>query len=535
MSFFENTWLYAIKLVKGMMYQLYSSSKLTDSRVRTMNKHPINESGKFILYWMTSCRRFAYNASLQHAVSLSNLLKKPILVVEAVSISHKFANDRIVSFMVQGIMDNIIDFSENSVSYIPWVEIKQRVGSKMLASLAEEATCVVIDDYPTYTPSKIRDAAAKNLKIRVDAVDSNGIFPMKWAEKEFTTAYSFRKYVQRNLLDAFQTIPSKNPIEHKYRDIRVNEEIISDLKKNIGFESTPLEWLWRVSEGGDVGNQAMEEFPIDHTVPAVITSKGGVNEARLRLQKFLNYRLNKYSTDRNNPDKPAVSGLSPWLHFGHISSYEIIHNVLSKENWNPDSLNHEDTGKGTRTGWWGVSESSSSFLDQIITWRELGFNFAYNRDDHATVETIPNWAKLSMKEHINDDRIIYSLEELESAETHDEIWNAAQRELLRTGQMHNYMRMLWGKKILEWSPSPEIAAENMIYINDKWALDGRDPNSYTGIFWVLGRHDRAWGPERPIFGKVRYMSSESAYRKLKLKNYLQKYAKDENTTLAKFG
>ena len=114
-----------------------------------------------------------------------------------------------------------------------------------------------------------------------------------------------------------------------------------------------------------------------------------------------------------------------------------------------------------------------------------------NREDHATVETIPNWAKLSMKEHLNDDRIIYSLEELERAETHDEIWNAAQRELLRTGQMHNYMRMLWGKKILEWSPSPEIAAENMIYINDKWALDGRDPNSYTGIFWVLGRRERA--------------------------------------------
>ena len=518
-----------------MMSQLYSSSELTESRVSTMNDRPINQDGDFILYWMTSCRRFSFNASLQHAVNLSNQLKKPILVVEAVSITHKFANDRILSFMVQGIMDNIDEFNENLVSYIPWVEIKQRAGAKMLASLSERSVCVIIDDYPTYTPSKIRDAAARNLQVRVDTVDSNGIFPMNWAEKEFTTAYSFRKYVQKNLLDAFQTIPEKNSVQHRENDIRISKEIINDLKKNFGFESTPLEWLWRVAEGGEIGNQAMEEFPIDHTVPAVLTSKGGVNEARIRLQKFLNYRLNKYSTDRNNPDKPAVSGLSPWLHFGHISSYEIIQNVLTKENWGPNSLNHEDTGKGTRSGWWGVSESSSSFLDQIITWRELGFNFAHNREDHATVETIPNWAKLSMKEHINDDRTIYSLEELERAETHDEIWNAAQRELLRTGQMHNYMRMLWGKKILEWSPSPEIAAENMIYINDKWALDGRDPNSYTGIFWVLGRHDRAWGPERPIFGKVRYMSSESAYRKLKLKNYLQKYAKEENVSLARFG
>ena len=517
------------------MSRLYLSSKLTESRVRTMNNRPLNENGDFILYWMTSCRRFSFNASLQHAVTLSNTLKKPILVVEAVSITHKFANDRILSFMVQGIMDNIDDFKENSVSYIPWVEIKQKAGGKMLSSLSERSVCVIIDDYPTYTPSKIRDAAGRNLQVRVDAVDSNGIFPMNWAEKEFITAYSFRKYVQKNILDAFQTVPEKNPVRYKEGDLRVSEEIINDLKSDLGFEATPLEWLWRVAEGGKVGNQAMVEFPVDHTVPAVNTTKGGVNEARIRLQKFLNYRLNKYSTDRNNPDKPAVSGLSPWLHFGHISSYEIIQNVLKRENWGPDSLNHEDTGKGTRSGWWGVSESSESFLDQIITWRELGFNFAYNREDHATVETIPNWAKLSMKEHLNDDRTIYSLEELERAETHDEIWNAAQRELLRTGQMHNYMRMLWGKKILEWSPSPEIAAENMIYINDKWALDGRDPNSYTGIFWVLGRHDRAWGPERPIFGKVRYMSSESAYRKLKLKNYLQKYAKDENITLAKFG
>jgi len=500
-----------------------------------MNEYPVNQDGKFVLYWMTSCRRFEYNASLQHAITMAGILNKPVLVIEAVSITHKFANDRILSFMVQGIMDNIVDFNENSISYIPWVEIKQKAGKKMLASLSDESACVIIDDYPTYTPSKIRDAASRNLKVQVDAVDSNGIFPMKWAEKEFTTAYSFRKYVQKNLLDAFHTIPLKNPTSNHKTDMKVSEKILSKLRDDYGFESTPLEWLWRVAEGGNVGDQAMEEFPVDHTVPAVAGVRGGVNEARMRLQKFLNYRLNRYSTDRNNPDKPAVSGLSPWLHFGHISSFEIISNVLEKESWTPNSLNHEDTGKGTRTGWWGVSESSSSFLDQIITWRELGFNYAYNREDHATVETIPNWAKISMKDHINDDRTIYTLEQLEKAETHDEIWNAAQRELLRTGQMHNYMRMLWGKKILEWSPSPEIAAENMIYINDKWALDGRDPNSYTGIFWVLGRHDRAWGPERPIFGKVRYMSSESAYRKLKLKNYLQKYAKDENITLAKFG
>ena len=253
------------------MSRLYLSSKLTESRVRMMNNRPLNENGDFILYWMTSCRRFSFNASLQHAVTLSNTLKKPILVVEAVSITHKFANDRILSFMVQGIMDNIDDFKENSVSYIPWVEIKQKAGGKMLSSLSERSVCVIIDDYPTYTPSKIRDAAGRNLQVRVDAVDSNGIFPMNWAEKEFITAYSFRKYVQKNILDAFQTVPEKNPVRHKEGDLRVSEEIINDLKRDLGFEATPLEWLWRVAEGGKVGNQAMVEFPVDHTVPAVNT------------------------------------------------------------------------------------------------------------------------------------------------------------------------------------------------------------------------------------------------------------------------
>ena len=179
-----------------------------------------------------------------------------------------------------------------------------------------------------------------------------------------------------------------------------------------------------------------------------------------------------------------------------------------------------------RSGWWGLSASTESFLDQIITWRELGFNFAHFRKDHNTLDSIPNWAKKTLDEHRDDERLTYTFEQIEGAQTGDEVWNSAQRQLLRTGHMHNYLRMLWGKRILEWSPNPETAADWMIRINDRWALDGRDPNSYTGIFWVLGRHDRAWGPERPIFGKVRYMSSANTKRKLKLDGYLSRWAED---------
>ena len=391
---------------------------------------------------------------------------------------------------------------------------------------------VVTDDFPTYKSKWVVEDAKSAIKIPLHIVDSNGVIPLDWPTKAYPTAHSFRRFIHDRFVDSIETWPKKTPVEQGH-DLWMDDEKYVELVQESGIVKTPLEWLWRVCEKGSVGIDALSVLDIDHSVPPVNDKSGGTKQAKNRMNTFLQSRIGRYHTDRNEVSNPATSGLSPWFHFGHISTIELIQTILETNDWSPHYI--DPSRRGSRSGWWGLSEPVESFLDQIITWRELGFNFAYNREDHATVETIPNWAKLSMKEHLNDDRIIYSLEELERAETHDEIWNAAQRELLRTGQMHNYMRMLWGKKILEWSPSPEIAAENMIYINDKWALDGRDPNSYTGIFWVLGRHDRAWGPERPIFGKVRYMSSESAYRKLKLKNYLQKYAKDENITLAKFG
>jgi deoxyribodipyrimidine photo-lyase len=187
----------------------------------------------------------------------------------------------------------------------------------------------------------------------------------------------------------------------------------------------------------------------------------------------------------------------------------------------PDLINA--SRRGARAGWWGLPEPVEAFLDQIITWRELGFNNAFHNPEHNDYNSIPKWAKITLSEHADDERTTYTLEQIRNADTHDEIWNAAQRQLVRKGIIHNYLRMLWGKRILEWAESPEQAAEWMIELNDTYALDGRDPNSYTGIFWVLGRHDRAWGPERAIFGKIRYMSSENTRRKFDLKPYLQEF------------
>jgi deoxyribodipyrimidine photo-lyase len=244
--------------------------------------------------------------------------------------------------------------------------------------------------------------------------------------------------------------------------------------------------------------------------------------ARNQLRRFVSECLDHYPADRNQPDADGTSGLSPYLHFGHIAPHEVFAAVAAKERWSISKLRRMPTGK--RRGWWNMTPPAEEFLDQLVTWRELGFNFAGHRNDYDQYRSLPSWAQATLDLHAGDPREhLYGLRRFEQARTHDPVWNAAQRQLVREGRIHNYMRMLWGKKILEWSAHPEKALDIMIELNNKYALDGRDPNSYSGIFWILGRYDRPWGPERPVLGKVRYMSSENAKRKLHLVRYLEKY------------
>jgi deoxyribodipyrimidine photo-lyase len=196
---------------------------------------------------------------------------------------------------------------------------------------------------------------------------------------------------------------------------------------------------------------------------------------------------------------------------------------MRREDWTPDRLAQKARGK--REGWWGASAGAEAWLDEFITWRELGYNMSSHCADYDRYETLPDWSRATLEKHARDRRNpLYSLHQFAAAETHDPLWNAAQRQLLREGRIHNYLRMLWGKKILEWSATPRDAIAIMIELNNRYALDGRDPNSYSGIFWCLGRYDRPWGPERPIFGTVRYMSSENTRRKRHVADYLAKYS-----------
>ena len=249
--------------------------------------------------------------------------------------------------------------------------------------------------------------------------------------------------------------------------------------------------------------------------------RGGTKAGRATLARFLE-RLPRYAQQRNDPDAEATSGLSPYLHFGHLSAHEIFTAVARRSGWTGERLSKSPLG-GAR-GWWGMDESTEGFLEQLVTWRELGFNFCAHRDDAAEFGSLPTWAQATLEHHARDPReATYSLAEFEAARTHDPVWNAAQRQLVREGHIHGYLRMLWGKKVLEWSPTPKHALATLIELNNKYALDGRDPNSYSGILWVFGRYDRAWGPERPVFGKVRFMSSAAALRKVRMRGYLERF------------
>lgn len=265
----------------------------------------------------------------------------------------------------------------------------------------------------------------------------------------------------------------------------------------------------------------LADLPIDHDVPPV-SYQGGTAAADAALRDFLERRLDRYAEERNDPTARTSSGLSPWLHFGHLSAHRVVAGVFEREG--VDATAPTPGGDGSRRGWWGLSEGAESFLDQLVTWRELGYTFCWHRDDHDEFDSLPDWALQTLGEHAGDRREhLYSLEEFDGASTHDELWNAAQNQLRIEGRIHNYLRMLWGKKILEWSESPMAALEVMIELNNRYAVDGRDPNSYSGIFWCLGRADHAWGPERPVLGKVRYMSSENTARKLDVDGYLRRW------------
>jgi deoxyribodipyrimidine photo-lyase len=463
---------------------------------------------------MVAFRRRHDNFALERAVEIGKELGKPLVVLEALRSEYRFASDRLHRFVLDGMVDNERDFAPSSALYYPYVEPEHDAGRGLLRALAERAVAVVTCDYPCFFLPRLQRAAAKQLRVRLEAVDSNGLLPLRAPDHVFLRAYDFRRYLERELLPHLEIAPLEDPLAR------------APLPRLERLPSAVTKRWPRADErllSGDAARLAA--LPIDHGVPPAALT-GGARAASRRLKAFVERRLDRYAEDRNHPDRRATSGLSPYLHFGHLSPHRVFRAIARREEWSP-----EDAGpkrRGEKTGFWRMHPSAEAYLDQLVTWRELGFNFCAFRDDYDRYASLPEWAKKSLDEHRRDPRErTYSLAELRRAETHDELWNAAQRELVRTGVMQNYLRMLWGKKVIEWSERPESALERLIELNDRYALDGRDPNSYSGIFWCFGRYDRPWGPERPIFGTVRYMSSESTRRKLDLGDYLERFGDAE--------
>jgi deoxyribodipyrimidine photo-lyase len=346
----------------------------------------------------------------------------------------------------------------------------------------------------------------------LEAVDSNGLLPLRATEQVFSRAFDFRRYLQKSLAPHFAHFPVANPLEKAAFSVPY-------------LIPNKISAKWPSASDGLLAAKAgtLDNFPIDHAVKAV-GLRGGHAEAKVRMKNFFASKLANYDEKRNQPEQDVSSGFSPYLHFGFLSVHEVLHAMARHENWKPDKVSLR--ANGSREGWWNMSKPAEAFLDELITWREVGYNFSSHRADYDQYEALPDWAKKTLKEHARDEREhVYTLEEFAAGVTHDPLWNAAQQQMVREGFIHNYLRMLWGKKILQWTRTPEQAAEVMIELNNKYGLDGRNPNSYSGIFWVLGRYDRPWGPERPIYGQIRYMTSENTARKVSVKNYVAKYGK----------
>jgi len=467
-------------------------------------------NGRYVLYWMQINRRLSYNYALDYAVAWANKLGLPLLIYEALGVQNRWGSDRFYHFMMEGVMETAAECKARGVAYFPYLEPEAGASKGLIDALASDAALVISDEYPVYIIKSLNRYLRAKSPVPFITVDSNGIIPLGVTEKAPYSAYTFRRVMQRHFVEAYSLPPKEDPLA----ELVNRADPLADWD---GHARWPRGERFFGDPDGFVAS-----LPIDHSVGKLALK--GTRAAGLEVMRtFIDRKLMAYGTDRSHPDLETASGLSPWLHFGKVSEYEVVKAALERQpkGWSIDAMRPV---AGQREGFFGGEASIESFMDEVITWREVGFHYCHHTPNYDKFESLPDWAIATLEEHAKDMRpIVYTYEQLENSQTHDPVWNAAQRQLREEGIIQNYLRMLWGKKILEWSPDPRTALDWMIELNNKWAIDGRDPNSYSGIFWCLGRFDRPWAPQRPIFGQIRYMSTDSTVKKLKLKQYLKRY------------
>lgn len=428
--------------------------------------------GKCVVYWMQRAQRGLDNPALDLAVETANALGLPVVVFFAPVPFYPSANIRHYRFLQQGIPDMAARCEKRNIGFV-----LRRHPDHSLAKFCEEvgAALVIGDENPLREPDAWREKATKMLKVPLWTVDADVIVPSKLLLKEQYAARIIRPRLKAHF--AQYLVPCSNATAK--------------------FEWKAPKGLERLSADFDI----TEDWEgLDRSVEPVDSFRGGTSEGLRLLKEFVEKKLRKYPERHGWPEVDGTSRLSPYLHFGQIGPITVALAVMKS----------------------GAKKAvKDDYLDQLITWRELSINFAHFNKLYDSIESAANWAHKTLGEHARDKRpVLYTRKQLEGAETHDELWNAAQLQMLHAGWMHNYMRMYWAKKILEWSESPQKAYQTAVYLNDKYFLDGRDPNGYAGIAWsIAGKFDRPWF-ERPIFGTIRYMSGAAAAKKFDAEKYI---------------
>ncbi len=446
------------------------------NRIKLINDKTIDRTKKYIIYWMAHSHRANFNHGLEFAIELSNKIKKPLLVYFPITDRYKFSNIRYYKFMLDGVLEAKRFIEDRGIRFV--IEKVEDVQQRVIELSKDSAALITDKPYLKYF-RKLQKNVADSLELPVFQVESDVCVPVEIVSyKQELYAFNFRSKIYSFLSSYLIPLNAREPkIKSINFDFKVNELTLKD------------------------SLEIIDKLNIDKSV-SLSPFVGGYTQAKRFLKEFIENKLFKYKEYRSHPELDYQSNLSPYLHFGQISPVEIVLEILSNYKHVDDNIN--------------------SFFNELVVWRELARNFCYYNPNYNQYEGIPDWAKKTLEEHKNDKReYVYTLEEFENAKTHDEYWNAAQLELLKTGKMHNYMRMYWCKKIIEWTEDPKQAFDIACYLNDKYELDGRDPNSYAGISWCFGTHDRPW-KERKIFGKIRYMSASGLESKFDIKKYVEK-------------
>jgi deoxyribodipyrimidine photo-lyase len=438
-------------------------------RVKALNRKEVRK-GEYVLYWMQASQRAEYNHALEYAILKANELRQPLIVFFGITNQFPEANERHYTFMLEGLKEVKSSVEKRGMKMV-LLHKSPEVG---VLPLAKKASLAVVDRGYLKIQKQWRNYVADRIDCPLIQVESDVIVPVEeTSPKEEYAAATIRPKIKKKL-DAF-LIPLKK-----------HEPLIDSV--SLSFESFDID---------DVG-KAISKLRIDRGVKKVDSFRGGTEEAKSHLEIFLESKLDRFPELRNDPTIDYLSHLSPYLHFGQISPLYIALKVIDTD-----------------------SQGKEAFLEELIVRRELSMNFIFYNEKYDSIDSIPDWARKTLKAHQKDKRsYAYSLKELETATTHDSYWNAAQREMVVKGKMHGYMRMYWGKKIIEWSQTPEEAFKKALYLNNKYELDGRDPNGFTGVAWCFGKHDRPWG-ERPIFGNVRYMNDKGLKRKFDADEYVK--------------